>query len=141
MGESEADFRVRLTQAAHEKRDDEVERLRARYRSRFDSLRAKIRTAEDRVAREEAQYQSAKTKATVSIGSSILGAIFGRKVTSSRAASGARSASYAATQHADIDRAQARVEDLQRDMRELEDDMLRNQFGCGQSNFLQVHHS
>jgi hypothetical protein len=54
-GESEGDFLVRVRQAARERRDLEVGKLRARYASKVAALESRIRTAADRVAREESQ--------------------------------------------------------------------------------------
>jgi hypothetical protein len=82
-GEDEGAFRGRLAHAARERRDFEAEKLKRRYASKFGSLSERIRRAEARVEKEQSQYESAKTSSIADIGSSILGAVFGRKTLSS----------------------------------------------------------
>jgi hypothetical protein len=123
-GESEADFRVRLVQSAREARDSNVEKLRAQYASKVATIQSRIRTAEDRLAREKSQASRATMDSMVSIGSSILGALFGRKLVSraniGKAATSARSFGRAAEQRGDVDRAEENVEALQRQIADLE---------------------
>ena len=54
-GETPGDFRVRLEQQASERRDEETEKLRKRYASKFTTIRDRIRRAEDKVEKEEAK--------------------------------------------------------------------------------------
>lgn len=123
-GESEADFRVRLRQTAHERRDIEIEKLRGKYASKFKSIEGKMRTAEERVEREKSQAQQATFQSAISIGSSLLGALFGRKLASqtnvSKASTSARSIGRASQQRGDVARAKERIEQLQDDLVELE---------------------
>jgi len=123
-GESEADFRIRLTQLLHERRDEEVEKLRQRYASKAASLQQQIRRAEERVSREQAQYGQRQTETLISVGTGVLGALFGRKLVSSatvgRAASAARSAGRVAREKEDIERAQQDFEALQAKQADLE---------------------
>ncbi len=108
--ESESDFRIRLRHTAREQRDLLVEKLRARYASRFVTLEDQIRRAEQRIEREKSQKSQKTLSAAVSIGSSILGAMFGRKLNSSanvgRAGTAIRSASTMAKESADVRHAQ-----------------------------------
>ncbi len=105
-GESESDFRIRLRHAAREQRDLLVEKLRAKYASRFVTLEDQIRRAQQRIEKEKSQSSQKKLSAAVSIGGSILGALFGRKLSSSsnvtRAGSAIRSASGLAKESEDI---------------------------------------
>jgi hypothetical protein len=57
--ESEADFRVRLRQVTHERRDVEVEKLRKKYATKYASIESKMRTAQERIAREKSQAKQA----------------------------------------------------------------------------------
>ena len=122
LGENEGDFRIRLRTAAHELRDQLVEKVRDSYHSKMAAMEKRMRSAEDRLAREQAQYNSAKVETAVSFGESILGAIFGRKL-SRRASTSARRMTNAAQQRSDVQRAEDRIEDLQRDFRELEHEL------------------
>ncbi|MCA8970409.1 MAG: ATP-binding protein, partial [Planctomycetes bacterium] len=123
-GESEGDFRARLSQRARELRDEKVEQLRAKYAPKLERLEDRIRDQERRVEKEEAQYSDRKLDTAVSIGRTILGALFGRKVASAgnvgRAATSVRSASRAAKEKADIAHAEDKLEDLKKDLEELE---------------------
>ena len=123
-GEEEGDFRARMRDLAREKRDVAVEKLRKRYASKLTTLKDRIRRAEDKVEREEAQYTSSKTQTAISFGASILGALFGRKVASrgnvGRAASVARGASRSMREKGDIERAEDALEVAQQKYRDLE---------------------
>ncbi|MEM7203109.1 MAG: DUF87 domain-containing protein [Planctomycetota bacterium] len=123
-GESERDFRARLTLLAREKRDLAIEKLRRRFAPKLSRLQERIRTAEDRVEREREQYKQKKLDTVVSVGTTLLGALFGRKVASvgtvGRAATTARRASRAAKERGDIGRAEEKVDRLEEQLRDLE---------------------
>lgn len=108
-GESEGEFRGRIRHLAHEKCDLKVAKLKKRYTKKLETLRDRIRRAEDRIEREKAQYSQQKIGTVISIGSTILGALLGRKLTSAssvgRATTAARGASRAGRERGDIQRA------------------------------------
>jgi len=81
-GESEGEFRSRLSFAVREKRDLQVEKLRKRFTPKLARIQERIRKAEARVEREQDQYKQQKLQSAVSIGSTLLGALFGRRMTS-----------------------------------------------------------
>jgi hypothetical protein len=104
--ETEAAFRARVAHAAREARDAAVEASRKKCQPKLDALAAKQRTAADRVAREKAQAQSATADTAISVGASVLGALFGgRRSGASKVASAARSVSRTAQQRGDVTRA------------------------------------
>jgi hypothetical protein len=112
-GESEGDFRARLAQSLREHRDREVAKLRERHAAKLKSLDDRLRRAEDRVEREKAQYSQRKLDTAVTIGTSILGAIFGgRSVATTRAGSAARSAGRVFNERGDVARADESLESL-----------------------------
>ncbi len=123
-GEIEGDLRVRLSQRAREQRDAEVEKLRAKHVKDAERLQEKLRKAQQRVDREQAQASAAKTSAIVSFGQTVLGAIMGRKVASvtnvTRASSSARAAGRAAQQGTDVERAEDDVDTLQQEIQTLQ---------------------
>jgi hypothetical protein len=108
-GESEGDFRARLDHSLRENRDAAVEKLRGKYGSQVVSLQDQIRRAEDRVAREQAQYGQQKMQSAISIGATVLGALFGRSLRSvgnvGRASTAMRSASRIGREKEDVERA------------------------------------
>ncbi len=116
--EAEREFRLRVAQASREERDREVEALRAKYAPKMSALQDQIRRARERLEREQAQATKSTWDATIAMGSSVLGALLGRKAISktnvTRAASAARAAGRAAQQHGDVGQAGESLESLQR---------------------------
>ncbi len=123
-GESEGDFRSRLSQKAREKRDMEVEKLRRKYSSRFTTLKDKLMRAEQAIEREQAQAKSRKLEAAVSFGSAILGAFLGRKAVSSTSAyrmgTAVKSAGRIGKEQMDVARARETAEAVRAQMEDLE---------------------
>ena len=122
-GESEADFRIRLLHAAREERDRLVEKLRRKYATKFGTLDDKIRRAEQKIEKEK-QQKSTKTLSTaVNIGTSILGAFFGRSIASAtnvtRAGSAIRSATNLAGESTDVRIAEEQYATLLKEREEL----------------------
>jgi hypothetical protein len=124
-GESEGDFRVRLRQRATEERDLSVEKLRKKFAPKLQSLQERIRKAKQAVSREKSQVRQQALNTALSFGTTVLGALFGRKLGSrtnvTRAASSMRSAARIAGQSGDVERAQENVETLREQLQELED--------------------
>ncbi len=125
--ESEGDFRIRISQQAKELRDAEVEELRKKYAAKMASLESRIGTAEERVAREKAQYQQSMLDTALSFGGSVLGALFGRKVASVRnlqkASTGVSRAGRTVKERGEAARAGEKVEGLQQQLAELEPEL------------------
>jgi hypothetical protein len=125
--EQESDFRLRLGQLAREQRDRDVEKLRQQYAPKLKSLADRIQRAEERVAREKAQYSQEKFQTVLSVGGSLLGALFGRKLASattvSKATTAMRGVGRSMRQRSDVDRAAESVEELQRQLDELEQEL------------------
>ena len=113
-----------MVQASREERDRKVEKLRVKYAPKKSALEDQIRRARDRLEREQAQANRSTWDATVALGSSVLGALLGRKPLSktnvSKAASAARAAGRAAQEHGDVDSAGASLAVLQRKFAALE---------------------
>jgi hypothetical protein len=125
-GESEGDFRARLTHAAHEARDAAVEKLRAAGVKKIAAVQNRMETAQARLAREKAEASAAKMQAGVSVLGGLLGGLFGRKVnmsTLSRGGTAIGRATSAYKQHQDVAMAGARVEDLDRELETLRAEM------------------
>ena len=123
-GESERDFRVRLQTAARERRDEGVEALRRKYAPKLAALDDKIRRAGQAVERESAQATQQKLQTAVSMGATVLGALFGRKTLSTatlgRATTTARGVSRTMKESEDIERARETLEAAQRQKADLE---------------------
>ncbi len=119
-GESEGDFRARLAQGLREHRDREVAKLREKHAAKLKSLEDRLQRASDRVDREKSQYTQRKLDTAISIGTSVLGAIFGgRSVATTRAGSAARSAGRVFSERGDVARADESLESLTAERNEL----------------------
>ncbi len=125
--ESEEDFRLRADQVARELRDQKLAALRERYAKRIESARERVRKAEQRVARERHQATDKVVDTSVSLGSAILEALFGRKLASrrnvSRVASSARKGSRAAKEWADVRRAKAALAEAREKLEALSQEL------------------
>lgn len=123
-GETEGDFRARITQALREKRDAEVDKLRAKYAPRITSLADQVRRANERVAREQSQLSQQKVSAAITVGTAILGAFFGRKSLSSanlsRAGTAMRSGGRVVQESADVERAGENTKVLEQRLADLQ---------------------
>jgi hypothetical protein len=114
-GESERDFRVRLSQMARERRDFELESLRRRYAGKFEVLNRQEAEARLNLERQQQEYSQQTMQTAISVGGTLLGALFGgsrgRYGSIGRATTAARSAGRASREYQDIDRARARLEE------------------------------
>ena len=115
-GETQGEFRVRLEQESSERRDEETEKLRKRYASKFTTLRDRIRRAESKVEKEEEDYKASRMNSALSVGTTLLGALLGRKTLSvtnaRRAQSSMRTFGRSSKEKSDISRAQENLEEL-----------------------------
>jgi hypothetical protein len=122
--ESRSEFLSRLTQAAREMRDLEVEKLRRKYSSKFDTLQNRLMRAEQAVQREQEQVTSKKMETVVSFGTAILGAFLGRKAVSTTSATrfgtAVKSAGRMRKESMDVARAQETADAVKQDMAELD---------------------
>jgi uncharacterized protein DUF87 len=119
-GESEAEFRSRSALAGRERRDAELERLRAKYAPKIHRLEERIRNAQQVVEREAGQVRSQGLQTAISVGATILASFLGRKRLSytsmGRATTAARGAGRVIEQQQDVGRAKADVAAAQRDL-------------------------
>ena len=124
-GEDDGTFRIRVEQANREARDLELAKLRDKYAPKLAALNERIRKAELRVDREESQYDRSKLSAAVSLGSTLLGALLGRKTVSvgsmQRAASTMNRAGSTMKERGDIARAEQDVDSARQKLEMLEE--------------------
>lgn len=122
--ETARDFRARLAQAARERRDAEVEKLRAQFGPRRVALEKKLAAAHEALEKERAEASQSSLDAVVSFGTSVLGALTGRKTWSktnvAKAGAAAKAASRAARDRGQIGAAQDRLGKLQEEYVDLE---------------------
>lgn len=123
-GETEGDFRARLGHELKERRDLAVEKLRQKYATKWAGLQEQIRKAEQRVAKEKEQASQQTMSSMIHFGTSLLGALTGRKLFSAtnanKVGTSMRSASRIMKERQDIGQAEETVEAYQQRMADLE---------------------
>lgn len=123
-GEKADEFKARITQTARELRDQAIEELRVKTARAVKSLDDKVAKARVKVDTQKSQASSAKISAAVNIGTSILGAFFGRKsglgaVGSLMKGSNVNSATRVMREDQEAAAAEAQLSALDEDMAEL----------------------
>ncbi len=135
-GEHERDFRLRLQQVAREQRDTAIASLREQYATKLKPLEDRIFRAQQALEKEQAQSRSQKIEGVISIGMSVLGAVFGgrRKSSVSSVMTGMRSAGRVYREGQDVDRVEESVERLQQEkgakQAEMEEQVRQLQTGA-----------
>ena len=124
-GEKADEFKIRVTQTARELRDKAIEDMRAKNAKVMKGLEDKAMKAMQKLEQQKAQANSAKLSTAVSIGSSLLGALFGRKNGIGAAASLIKgttvsSASRAMKESQDVASAEAELDRYRIEMGDLE---------------------
>ncbi len=119
-GETEGEFRVRLQDAASEKRDIAIGKVRKRYAGKTNTLENRLMRAEQAIAVQSQQSTKKKLDTAISFGTAILGAVLGRKRISSASASkmgtAIKTASSARKEAADVTRATQTAEKVKKDI-------------------------
>ena len=141
-GESEGDFKVRMTQKWREARDVKMEKLKQKYGSKVARLEERVRKAEQKLEREEAQVAASKQSTWISVGQTILGAILGRKKvsvgTAGRAGTTMRRAGRISKEKDDVRQAKADLEAAAENLEAMEQEFaeeseaLKEQFDAEQ---------
>ena len=105
-------------------RDEAVDALRRKYAAKLAALEEKIRRAEQAVDRESSQASQQKLQTAVSMGATVLGALFGRKTLSAstlgKATTTARGMGRTMKERQDIERARETLAAAQQQKAELE---------------------
>ena len=123
-GEDDAAFERRLRELAREARDAALARLEKSYAPKLARIQQRIERAQEKVARETDQYEHQKRQSVISVGATMLGALFGRKKLSvstvGRATTAVRGMARADREKADIARAERALEEQRERLAELE---------------------
>lgn len=122
--ETARDFRARLAQAARERRDVEVEKLRADFGPRRVALEKKLSAAHEALEKEQEKASKSSWDAAVSFGTSVFGALTGRKTWTktnvTKVGTAARAATKAMRERGQMGGAQEKLDDLEREYVDLE---------------------
>lgn len=122
--EDERDFRIRLQQLAHERRDEAMDALRKKYTKRINTLKDRQSRARQTLIKENAMVTQKRMDAALSAGTAVLGALFGRKTISattvSRAGSAFRSSTRAAQGTDNITAAREALAEVEQRLKDIE---------------------
>jgi hypothetical protein len=123
-GESERDFRIRLHQLTHERRDQVTEQLRKKYGPKMAALQERLRRAEQAKEREAEQAKAQHLQTAISFGATLLGAFLGRKTISAttlgKATTAARGVGRSIKEAKDVARAEENIEAIRKQLDDLE---------------------
>ena len=129
IDEDEREFRIRLQHLAHEVRDEAITNMKKKYASKLNTLRDRQRRALQTVEKQNALAGQRKMDAALSAGGAILGALFGRKITStsvSRVSTAVSRTSKAMASNQGIEAAQETLAAVQSQLINMES-MLENE--------------
>lgn len=119
LGESEGEFRGRLSHAAREVRDEAIDKIRDKMRKSIKTKEGQLERAFATLEKEQAEARSAKVQAGSSIIGTVIGMFMGRK--SRRSSSGSiTSTNRAMKQSGDVRRAERKVDSVKDEINELE---------------------
>ncbi len=123
--EDEEAFRVRVADHLREAKEEAIERLKAKYAKKRDTLERKLSRALEKLDKEEADVSATTTSTVLSVGMTILDAFLGRSAlkrsTTSKAGSALRNAGRMYREKDDVERARARVEEIEEEIEILEE--------------------
>ncbi len=122
--ESERDFRIRLQQAAREKRDKLLAELSNKYQVKLSAIEDKLVKAQQTLDREVTETRSVEMDSAINVGASIFEALVSRKTISAtnirRASSAARKMGQVSKQRQDVSQAQNAVDMLYEKMDQIQ---------------------
>ncbi len=123
-GETEDDFRARLSKAADQQRDEQSEKLKKQFSTKKAALEQKLLKAEQTREREAEQAKGRKMQTAISFGATILSMFTGRKKLSSttlgKATTAMRDVGRSMDQGGDVKRAEESIEALKQKLADLE---------------------
>ncbi len=122
-GESEKDFRLRIALGLREKRDQLAANLRNQYSKRMTVLTEKIRRAQEKLSQKKQQAGLQKADTWISIGTTLLGTLFGKgptKGTLSQAGTSMRRVGKMSKETQEASQAEEECKALQRQFDEVQ---------------------
>lgn len=122
-GESEEDFRKRVSLALRDQHDQIVSRLREEYGQKINILKEKLRRAQDKLSQKKLQSRWQIVEAIISWGTTIVEAILGRRVskgTISKAGTSMRRMGKISRDSQNAEHAEEDMESLQQQLNDLQ---------------------
>jgi hypothetical protein len=126
-GEGERELRIRLAERAREGRAARLDAIRARWAKKAEQAANKVAKAQQAVDTQRSQLHGQELQTAISVGATVLGALFGRKrlsySTLGRATTAARGAGRTAREAQDVSQAQQGLAAAQAEAAEVERQM------------------
>ena len=123
QNESLTDFKIRIQDRLNEKIDEQVESLQEKFSKTNDSIDDKLNKLFDKLEKEQLQASATTTDAIISIGTSLLGAFFGKSTTAStlgKVASSAKGATKILKEKSDVKYVESEIQQLEIEKEELQ---------------------
>lgn len=120
LGESEGDFRARLSVKGREARDEAVDKMRDKYASKLKTKEGQLQRAELALEKEKAEASSSTWQAGAKILGGLLGGLLGGRKSRS---SSVTTVSRTMKQRRDVKLAEDKVQMVADDLIELEDEL------------------
>lgn len=125
-GESERDFRLRVVNEMHEKREELVKKVREKYSEKRTALSNKIQRAQEKMTQKKQKAWLQKLQTLISFISTFVGALLGRHVTKgtiTQTGTTLRRATQIGKDSQDATQAEQEVENYQQQLQDLDDQM------------------
>ena len=122
QNESQKEFMLRVKQTARERRDNEIDKLEAKYQTKLDQIESKIKKLTGSLSSDESEYEARKREEVLGIGETVIGIFMGRKRTTGITTASRRRRMTTKVKH-DIDETKREIEDLNKDLKELEQEL------------------
>ncbi|WP_457596749.1 helicase HerA domain-containing protein [Hydrogenimonas sp.] len=123
-GESLEAFQSRVQQLLEEKREQEAQKIQARYQKRLETLQRRLRRAQERLAKEQEDVTATTTGSFIDVGLAVFGALFGsRRSAASKVGRAVKGGQKILKERSDVERAQARVEEVESQIEALHDEL------------------
>ncbi len=121
-GEEERHFKSRLLQAARERRDTAVDKLKAKNAKRLDKIEAKLRRKELKLSADQSEYKARKREEMIGAGESVLGFFLGSRRTRT-ATTLARKRRMTSKSKMEITETKEEIIELQNEMKKLNSEL------------------
>ena len=123
QNESLTDFKIRIHDRLNEKIDEQIENLQEKFSKTNDSINDKLNKLFDKLQKEQHQASATTTDTIISIGTSLLGAFFGKSTSAStlgKVASSAKGANKILKERNDVKYVESEIQQLQIQKEELQ---------------------
>jgi len=121
-GEDLSSFKLKIIELLREKKEEEVDKLRVKFKGKEESLQKKYNRLLEKLSKEETDTKTITTESVLSIGATVLGAFLGRtKVGNlSSGMTGLRRANRIFKEKKDVNFVKNQIEELTKEIKELE---------------------